>query len=331
MKKIIAVLLILCLAAGMLTGCAGKKTEETASIRLGGLKGPTTMGMVKLLDDAENGKTKNSYSYQLAGTADELTPKMLRGELDIIAVPANLGAILHAKSGGEVQMLAVCTLGVLYLAEKGGEEIGSWEALRGRTVYATGKGATPEFALRYLLTQNGLDPDKDVNLVWKSEPTEVVAQMAMEERSCAMLPQPFVTVAKGQLENLRVAMDLTEEWNKAGTQGQLITAGLMVRRTFADEHPEQLQTFLEEYAASVQYVNEDSAEAAALVEKYGIVKAAVAEKAIPQCNIVCLTGEEMKTAAEGYLAVLFEQEPSSVGGALPGESFYRETGKGNQK
>ena len=331
MKKIIAVFLILCLAAGMLTGCAGKKTEETVTVRLGGLKGPTTMGMVKLLDDAGGGKTKNVYSYQLAGTADELTPKMLRGELDIIAVPANLGAILNAKSGGEVQMLAVCTLGVLYLVEKGGEDIENWESLRGRTVYATGKGSTPEYVLRYLLTQNGLDPDKDVNLVWKSEPTEVVAQMATEEKSCAMLPQPFVTVAKGQLENLRVAMDLTEEWNKVSTESQLITAGLMVRKAFADAHPEQLETFFEEYAASAQYVNENTADASALVEKYGIVKAAVAEKAIAQCNIVCLTGDEMRSAAEGYFAVLFEQEPSSVGGALPGESFYREIGKGNQK
>ena len=319
MKKLIAMMLALALVLGM--ACA-VNAEEKAAIRLGGLKGPTSMGMVKLLDDAENGLTKNTYEFTMAGSADELTPKILKGELDILAVPANLGAILSKNSGGAVQLLAVNTLGVIYVVEKGGETVQTLEDLRGKTVYATGKGSTPEYALTYLLSQHGLDINADVTVEWKSEPTEVVAQMATEESSVAMLPQPFVTVAAGQLENLRVALDLTKEWEALDNGSQFVTAGLIIRREFAEANPDAVKTFLEEYAASTAYANEAPAEAAQLIEKYGIVKAAVAEKAIPYCNIVCIAGEDMKQMVSGYFEVLFAQNPKAVGGELPGDDFY---------
>ena len=303
--------------------CAFANAEgDKVTIRLGGLKGPTSMGMVKLLDDAENGLTENDYTFQMAGAADELTPGILKGDLDILAVPANLGAILYKNSQGAVQMAAVNTLGVIYVVEKGGESVQALEDLKGKTIYATGKGSTPEYALTYLLAQHGLDINADVTMEWKSEPTEVVAQMATEEASVAMLPQPFVTVAAGQLENLRVAIDLTKEWNALDNGSQFVTAGLIVRKAFAQEHPEALQAFLKEYAASTAFANESPAEAAQLIEKYGIVKAAVAEKAIPYCNIVCVTGAEMQQMVSGYFEVLFAQNPKAVGGEMPGEDFY---------
>ena len=319
MKKLIAVMTVLALVLGM--ACFANAEEKTA-IRLGGLKGPTSMGMVKLLDDAENGLTKNAYEFTMAGSADELTPKILKGELDILAVPANLGAILSKNSGGAVQMLAVNTLGVIYIVEKGGETVQTIEDLRGKTVYATGKGSTPEYALTYLLSQHGLDISTDVTVEWKSEPTEVVAQMATEEASVAMLPQPFVTVAAGQLENLRIALDLTKEWEALDNGSQFVTAGLIIWKEFAEANPDAVKTFLEEYAASTAYANEAPAEAAQLIEKYGIVKAAVAEKAIPYCNIVCIAGEDMKQMVSGYFEVLFAQNPKAVGGELPGDDFY---------
>ncbi len=319
MKKLIAVMTVLALVLGMV--CFVSAEEKTA-IRLGGLKGPTSMGMVKLLDDAENSLTKNAYEFTMAGSADELTPKILKGELDILAVPANLGAILSKNSGGAVQMLAVNTLGVIYIVEKGGETVQTIEDLRGKTVYATGKGSTPEYALTYLLSQHGLDISTDVTVEWKSEPTEVVAQMATEEASVAMLPQPFVTVAAGQLENLRIALDLTKEWEALDNGSQFVTAGLIIRKEFAEANPDAVKTFLEEYAASTAYANEAPAEAAQLIEKYGIVKAAVAEKAIPYCNIVCIAGEDMKQMVSGYFEVLFAQNPKAVGGELPGDDFY---------
>ena len=320
MKKLLSMILALALVLGLCMSAGAE--EEKVTVKLGGLKGPTSMGMVKLLDDAENGLTKNAYEFTMAGSADELTPGILKGDLDILAVPANLGAILYKNSDGAVQMLAVNTLGVIYIVEKGGETVQSIEDLKGKTIYATGKGSTPEYALNYLLSQHGLDAAADVTVEWKSEPTEVVAQMATEDSSVAMLPQPFVTVAAGQLENLRIAVDLTREWEALDNGSRFVTAGLIVRKAFAQEHPDAVKDFLEEYAASTAYTNESPAEAAQLIEKYGIVKAAVAEKAIPYCNIVCIAGAEMQQMVSGYFAVLAEQNPKAVGGELPGDDFY---------
>lgn len=300
-------------------------TEEpavTGVVRLGGLKGATTIGMVKLLKDDENGLTKNDYEFTMAAAADELTPKLLKGELDVLAVPANLGSILYNNSNGAVQFLAINTLGVVYIVEKGGETVTDWESLAGKTIYATGKGTTPENALRYLLTQHGLDPDNDVNMVWKSEPTEVVGQMAKEDNAVAMLPQPFVTVAQAQVEGLRIALDLTKSWDELGNGSQFVTAGLIARTDFVKENPEVIELFLEEYKASTEFVNANPADAGVLVEELGIVKAPIATKAIPYCNIVCITGEEMRPMVQGYLEVLYGQNPKAVGGSLPDDAFY---------
>lgn len=306
------------------SSAAEGEAYEGVNIRLGGLKGPTSMGMVKLLDDAEQKKTVNSYEFTMAAMADELTPKLLKGELDILAVPANLGAILYNNSNGAVKMVAANALGVIYIVEKDGETVNSLADLKGKTIYGTGKGSTPEYALSYLLSQAGLIPGEDVTVEWKSEPAEIVAQMATERNSVAMLPQPYVTVAQGQLENLRVALDLNDEWNKLDNGSAFVTASLVVRSAFAEEHPEALAKFLEEYKASTDYVNKNIEAAAELVEKYDIVKAAVAKKAIPGCNIVCITGEEMKTMTEGYFKVLADRNPAAVGGELPKDDFYWE-------
>ena len=324
MKKITSLLLALLLVLS-LAACTVQPRQEdyqSVNVRLGGLKGPTSMGMAKLLDDAENGLTANTYEFTMAASANELTPKLIQGELDILAVPANVGAILYNQTQGQVELVAASTLGVLYIVEKGGQTVTDVKSLAGKTLYATGKGATPEYALTYLLAQNGLTLGRDVTVEWKSEPSEIVALMAQEEHAIAMLPQPFVTVAQGQVEGLRVALDLTEQWNALGGDSQLITAVLLVRSEFLDQHPQAVDQFMKEYAASAAFVNDQPAEASVLVEKYGIVKAAVAEKAIPACNIVCLLGDEMKTAASGYLQVLFDQNPESVGGKLPGDDFY---------
>ena len=328
MKRFVSLLLAVLMAAAVLSGCAKQPQtpetpqEEAVTIRVGGLKGPTSMGLVKLLDDAENQKTANTIDFQMAASANELTPLLLQGELDIMAVPANLGSVLYNKTQGGVKMLAVSTLGVLYMVEKGGETVTDIKSLAGKTIYATGKGATPEYALTYLLARNGLELGKDVNVEWKSEPTEIVALMAEQDNAVAMLPQPFVTVAQSQVEGLRVALDLSAEWDALDNGSRLITSVLVARKAFADEHPAALAAFLEDYAASTDYANEHPAEAAVLVEKYGIVKAAVAEKALPQCNLVCITGVDMKVAVGGYLQTLYDLKTEAVGGAMPGDGFY---------
>ena len=178
----------------------------------------------------------------------------------------------------------------------------------------------------YILSENGLDPATDVTVEWKTEPTEVVQVLAQSDSAVAMLPQPYVTVAQTQVEGLRVAVDLNQAWSDLDNGSLFLTGVLVVRSEFAEQHPEQLAAFLEEYQESTEWVNANVADAAQLVEKFDIVAAAVAEKAIPYCNITYLAGDEMKTAMDGYLQVLYDQDPKSVGGALPGDDFYFNAG-----
>ena len=244
-------------------------------------------------------------------------------EVDIAAVPANLAATLYQKTQGGVTVLAVNVLGVLYVGELGGETVQTVADLKGKTLLATGKGATPEYFLRYILTQNGLDPDKDVAIQWKSEPSEVVALLNAKGEGVAMLPQPYVTAAANQLgENFRIALSVSEEWEKLESDSRCTTAVVMARTAFVQEHPEQVQAFLEALSQSVQWVNEQPQEAAELCEQLGIIKAGVARKAIPGCNLVCITGDEMKQALSGCLEVIYDQNPKAVGGKLPGDDFY---------
>ncbi len=297
--------------------------DEAYPLWVGALKGPTAMGLVKMMERRGAAASTSPWNFHLAGSADELTPRLIKGELDIICVPANLAAVLYNKTGGGIVTLAVNTLGVLYIVENGGEAIQSMADLKGRTIVAAGKGSTPEFGLRYLLEQNGLDPDKDVAVDWKSEHAECVAALAAGTADLALLPQPFVTVAQGKLENLRVALDLTEEWDALDNGSAMITGVAVARRDLVEERPELVDEFLREYAVSVDWVNGNTAEAAELVAANGIIESpAIAEKALPQCNIVCLTGQEMSGKLSGYLQVLAEANPDSVGGVLPRDDFY---------
>lgn len=299
--------------------------EETA-VNVMALKGPTAMGMVQLMDNAEAGPVNgNSYTFTIAASADEVTPKLVQGEADIAAVPANLASVLYNNTVGQVQVLAINTLGVLYIVENG-DSVQTVSDLAGKTIYASGKGSTPEYALNYILSENGIDPEADVTIEWKSEHSECVAALASDEDGIAMLPQPFVTTAQTQNENLRIALDLTEEWDAlqadAETPSALLTGVVVVRTAFAEEHPEAVNAFLDSYRESVDYVNANVTDAAALIEKYDIVTAAVAEKALPYCNITFIEGSEMQEKLSGYLNVLYEQNPTSVGGALPADDFY---------
>ena len=299
--------------------------EETA-VNVMALKGPTAMGMVQLMDSAEAGPVGgNSYTFTIAASADEVTPKLVQGDADIAAVPANLASVLYNNTEGQVQVLAINTLGVLYIVENG-DSIQSVSDLAGKTIYASGKGSTPEYALNSILSGNGIDPETDVTIEWKSEHSECVAALASDEDGIAMLPQPFVTTAQAQNENLRVALDLTKEWDAlqadAETPSALLTGVVVVRTAFAEEHPEAVNAFLDSYKESVDYVNANVTDAAALIEKYDIVTAAVAEKALPYCNITFIEGTEMQEKLSGYLNVLYEQNPASVGGALPADDFY---------
>ena len=286
---------------------SGEEEAEPTEVRIAALKGPTAMGMVKFMDDVDqNAVTDESYSFQIVASPDEVTPQIAKGEVDIAAVPGNLASVLFNNMGGDVQVLTINTLGVLYIVENG-DTVHSAADLKGKTIYASGKGSTPEYALNYIHS-------------------ECVAAIAADPSGIAMLPQPFVTTAQTKNTSLRVALDLTQEWERVqedkGGQSTLITGVTIVRTAFAQEHPEAVSHFLKHYQESVDYVNANTNEAAVLVGNYDIVTAEVAQKALPECNIVYIAGEEMKEKLSGYLAVLYEENPEAVGGALPDNEFY---------
>ena len=314
------------LTTGIMVLCTGAGVRAEDSVNVLALKGPTAMGMVSLMDQADQGEiTEENYDFQIVASPDEVSPAIAQGTADIAAVPANLASVLYQKTDGGVQVLTINTLGVLYLVENG-DQVQSVSDLKGKTIYASGKGATPEYALNYILKENGLTPGEDVQIEWKSEHAECVAALAEHEDAAALLPQPFVTTAQSKNDSLRVALDLTEEWDKIqkdnGGNSSLVTGVTVVRTEFAQEHPEIVEDFMERYQESVSYVNEHIEEAAKLIGDYDIVPEEIAKKALPECNIVYIDGAEMKEKLSGYLEVLEQENPQAVGGVLPADEFY---------
>lgn len=350
-KKILSLLMAASLLTMGLVGCGSSKVEETAvadsepavvaeaptpsepeptaedvDIDVAALKGPTAMGMVKLMDESDKGETgTNHYTFEIAAAPDEITPHLIQGNYDIAAVPANLASVLFNKTDGQMQVLAINTLGVLYIVENG-DTIHSVEDLKGKTIYASGKGSTPEYALNYMLSANGIDPQKDVTIEYKSEHAECVSALVNDPNGVAMLPQPFVTAASVQNDKLRIALDMNEEWEKAakanGSTASLVTGVVVARKVFVDKYPEAVKLFMSQYEESVNYTNNNIEDASALIENYDIIKAPIATKAIPYCNITYITGDEMKEKLSGYLEELFNQSPEAIGGQVPADDFY---------
>lgn len=341
MKRVMSLGLSLALAIS-LAACSSSVSEAASSaaateeptavpeaeapvttFRIAGLKGPTTMGMVKLMSDAEAGETHQDYQVTMYGAADEVVPLLVKGDIDLAAIPANLAANLYNQTEGKVQVAAINTLGVLYVVTTG-DNVKSVEDLKGKTIYSTGKGTTPEYVLNYILKKNGIDPEKDLTVEYKSEATEVAAALqAAGEGAIAVLPQPYVTAAQSQIEGLNVVLNLTEEWNKVSTDSDLVTGVLVARTEFIEQNEAAFEEFLKDYQSSIEWVNSNNADAAELVANYGIVaKAPLAQKALPACNITYVDGAEMKAKLCGYLQVLFDQNPKAVGGAMPGDDFY---------
>lgn len=320
-KRIQTIILLVVLGATLiLTGCSKTETEETM-VRIGSLKGPTSMGLVELMDQAEKGEAGADYEFTMAAAADEINAAFLKGDLDIVLIPANVASVLYNKTDGQAVVLDINTLGVLYLLESG-ETVQSAADLKGRTIYLPGKGTTPDYALQYILAQNGLGLE-DVDLQYKSEAAEVIAALQEKPEALGLLPQPAVTTACMQNEGLRIALDLTEEWDRVSTEGSLVTGVTLVRREFLEQHEAAVQAFLSAHEESAKFTNENIEEAAEMVAALEIVpKAPIAAQAIPYCNITCMTGADMQAALSGYLTVLAGQNPEAVGGALPAEDFY---------
>ncbi|MCI7605266.1 MAG: hypothetical protein MSS69_00745 [Spirochaetales bacterium] len=315
MKKTVFAVLALFLVVFCVNAQPVVEETETVSLNIAALKGPTAMGMVELMENSGD-----NYSFTLEGSPDAIVPLIAKGEVDIAAVPANLAAVLYNNTNN-VKVIAVNTLGVLYLVGNGGEKITSREDVIGKTIYSAGKGSTPQYVLESILASLSLVDGKDVFIEWKSEHAECVAALLSDPESIAMLPQPFATSALMQNKDISIVLDLNEIWEEL-TGSPLITGCLIARNEVLENHKGAVEAFLREYSESVDWVNSNNAEAAVLIEKYGIIKAAVAEKALPYCNIVCMRGDEMEKALDIYYNSLYTLNPKSVGGSIPGEEIY---------
>lgn len=352
-RKLLALTLSLALTAGLAACSTQAPAEDTPvpestapaaetppaetavpyqTVHLGLLSGPTGMGAAKMLADNDEayaqveagtyeGGTLLRYEVTLGSDpANDIVPRLTNGELDIAAIPTNLAATLYNRTDGGIKLLALNTLGVLHILENG-DTVNSLADLEGRTLYATGQGSNPEYVLNYLLEANGLDPAADVDIQWLAS-EELTARMASGDIDLCMLPVPAATTVMMQNSDVRDAIDLNDAWTESGAQGTFTMGCLVARTEWLEDNSELVPGILAEYAASIDYANSNPEEAAALIERYDIVpKAAVAQAAIPQANMVCVTGEDMKGIAD-YYQVLFDADPTSIGGAIPGEDFY---------
>lgn len=315
MKRIVAMITAAVMLFSLAAFAACSKKQDDTEIRIAALKGPTGMGMVKLADK----QNYPNYTVSIEASPDALNPRIISGEVDVAAVPVNLASVLYNKLDGDISVLAVSTLGVLYVLEAG-SEVNSVADLAGKTVYATGQGATPEYILNYLLDKNGVAGSVEVNYV--GEHAALASMLADGSAEIGMLPEPNVTSTLAGNDNLRIALNLTEEWNRVCST-ELVQGVVIARKSFVNEHPEAIEQFLREYEKSSAFVNENIDEAAKLIVDVGILgNVEIAKKAIPNCNISFSKGEAMQKAVEGMLTVLFEANPKSIGGKLPDKDFY---------
>lgn len=324
MKKRLFLLLIVVVMALALVSCSqtpALDTEKEISVMV--LNGTTGFGAAKLIDDSANGSASLNYKFSVESDASVVNSALINGSVDIAALPTNAAAVVYNKTGGNVKVAAVNTLGVLYIVENG-DTVNSFADLKGKTIYVPGQGSNPEYVTAFLCEQNGLEVGKDVTLDFTyNAPADLRTAAASGQVEIAVLPEPMVTIAKSANSDLRVALDLTEEWDKVAEQNSLMQGCIVVTKKFAEENPQELNKFLEEYSASVNFVNENPAEASEMIAEHGIFeKAQVAEKAIPNCNLCYIAGEEMKTALSKFYQVLSDADPASVGGSLPSDDIY---------
>ncbi len=322
MKKSICVLLAIFLMLSVTAGCAKDPVAKTA-VNVGAIQGPTGIGMTHLMDADTNNTATNDYTFTVCSTPQDAGNQLASGKLDIAALPTNLAASLYQKTQGKIQLLAVNTLGVLYMLENG-NTVQSIADLRGKTIYSTGEGANPEYILRYVLSKNGIDPDKDVTIKFLAENTELVAKMVSGEVKIAMVPEPNVSNITVKNTNVRIAVSMNDAWDAIADQNSKLMMGCVaVRKEFLENNKAAVDAFLVEYKASIEKATQNVEKTAELCETYGIIpKAALAKKAIPNCQLVFVSGDAMKSQINGYYQVLASYNPKAIGGKLPDDGFY---------
>ncbi len=325
MKKRLFLIITVLVMALSLVSCNEKApaydAEKEISVMV--LNGTTGFGAAKLIDDSKNGTAALNYKFSVESDASAVNAALINGSVDIAALPTNAAAVVYNKTQGGVKVAAVNTLGVLYVVENG-DTVKSFSDLKGKTLYVPGQGSNPEYITAYLCEKNGLKVGEDITLDFTyNAPADLRTAVASGKVELAVLPEPMVTIAKSANDKLNTALDLTAEWDKVAQKDSLMQGCIMVSKKFAEENPNELNKFLEEYSASVTFVNENPKEASEMIAEHGIFeKAAVAQKAIPGCNLCYISGDSMKKSLSTFFNIMLDADPKSVGGAVPSDDIY---------
>ncbi|KNZ42464.1 endonuclease VII [Acetobacterium bakii] len=321
-KKWMAILGLLLVFTMGLTGCQSAPAEPQ-TVKVATLAGPTGMGMAEMIVGGVDLGKNITTEFTVAGAPDQITAGVISGEYQIAAVPTNLAAVLFNKTEGKVILGAVNTLGVVNIVADDAEGIKSIADLKGKTMIASGQGSTPEFVLNYLLQKNGLTPGVDVTINYVAEHSEAATLLVSGGATIAMIPEPFVTTVTSKKPNLKVAVDLTAAWEEANNGSKLQMGCLVINKEWADANPKLVESFMTAYEKSVKNVNDNPVEGAKNIVTAGIMAdAALAEKAIPNSNIVFIPAQDAQADLEEYYTILAGFEPKAIGGKVPGEDFY---------
>ena len=321
-KRWMAILGLLLVFTLGLTGCQSAPAAPQ-TVKVATLAGPTGMGMAEMIVGGVNLGENITTEFTVAGAPDQITAGVISGEYQIAAVPTNLAAVLFNKTEGKVILGAVNTLGVINIVADESEGIKSIADLKGKTMVASGQGSTPEYVLNYLLQKNGLTPGVDVTINYVAEHSEAATLLVSGGATIAMIPEPFVTTVTSKKPNFKVAVDLTAAWETATNGSQLQMGCLVINKEWAEANPKLVENFMTAYEKSVKSVNDNPVEGAKNIVTAGIMAdAALAEKAIPNSNIVFIPAKDAQADLEEYYTILAGFEPKAIGGKVPGEDFY---------
>ncbi|WBW98302.1 ABC transporter substrate-binding protein [Oceanirhabdus sp. W0125-5] len=325
MKKICLVLFTIFISLNLIACGTKNNPKEPVSVSIASLKGPTSIGMIKLIDDDTSITSDNvSVSIEVIPSPDLLVPRLLNEELDIAAVPVNVASKVYNATKGKYEVAVINTLGVLYIVSND-ESLDSIEDLKGQTIYCGTPGATPDFILQNLMNKNGLIPDENIIIDYSLKNSELAQAVISGDVQYAILPEPFATMVSLKNKNIKRSINIQDEWNKVEKSAEIIMGALVIKKEFREKNSEFINKFLDEYENSVSWVNDNPVDGGKLLEKHEILpNSKIAELSIPNCNVVYIDAQSKQDEIINFLKILYDFDKKSVGGNLPDEKFFME-------
>ncbi|MDX9846980.1 MAG: MqnA/MqnD/SBP family protein [Tenuifilaceae bacterium] len=312
--------LLFLLISTIFLGCnQGSKSKDYVTIAT--LKGPSAMGMIKLIDSLNHTSDKR-IRVEILNEPIQVRKMVIDGTADFAILPTTMAAILYNR-GIDYQLAAIPVWGTLYLFGTD-TTITAWNMLRGKTINLMGKGMTPDVLFKHLLIENGINPDVDVRLDYRF-PTHIdlANAVAAGQAKLGVISEPLVSLVMERNSKIKAIFDLNAEWQKVMDMPIAQTA-FLVKGELANANKELVDRILKSYDYSTQWVNQNPDSAAHLIVKYDILPSVeVARKSIPRSNLYFSRVRSIRMEIESYLNVFYQMNPDIVGGRLPDENFYQ--------